>query len=489
MEEALFKVTSIYDLMIIAYDRIRGKAENRILSRYYEEVQECFGEITYLMRELFTENLTITEFVKELTQYFSVDEEQVCMHLLMEFDRFYKERNEYALLKEPSVRKMMQYPMDSPVSECLAFYPMCEANFIMSSDVMKDARWHRIKRGIWDAIESYRIIELHESENKVFVKQYNYDGIEQAIKQNGTLTFAMIPFSNQDAFHRDEKTGRLELKSYRGEMGQIYEDCISLIRELDERAVNIVLFPEIVMTELLVEQIRGWIIKNASKLKHMKLLFMGTYYSGDVNQCVLLSGAGKRLLTNQKRNGFVYQDQKKERHRERLGDAWDEISLIDMKGLGRIWYLICKDFLVYEEVVSMVSKFGCNVQIASAYSKSISDFRLVGESLAGNCQSLFAVSNSCAVRTGKEIGLIGYPVFYVEGKCLTAKSLPYQCSVECERCAYARCAHLFRFSVHEKRIFQENCRISENKLAGMQIEYVQRYFEQKEKLENEDEKM
>ena len=61
---------------------------------------------------------------------------------------------------------MMQYPMDSPVSECLAFYPMCEANFIMSSDVMKDARWHRIKRGIWDAIESYRIIELHESENK-----------------------------------------------------------------------------------------------------------------------------------------------------------------------------------------------------------------------------------------------------------------------------------------------------------------------------------
>ena len=272
-------------------------------------------------------------------------------------------------------------------------------------------------------------------------------------------------------------------------MGQIYEDCISLIRELDERAVNIVLFPEIVMTELLVEQIRGWIIKNASKLKHMKLLFMGTYYSGDVNQCVLLSGAGKRLLTNQKRNGFVYQDQKKERHRERLGDAWDEISLIDMKGLGRIWYLICKDFLVYEEVASMVSKFGCNVQIASAYSKSISDFRLVGESLAGNCQSLFAVSNSCAVRTGKEIGLIGYPVFYVEGKCLTAKSLPYQCSVECERCAYARCAHLFRFSVHEKRIFQENCRISENKLAGMQIEYVQRYFEQKEKLENEDEKM
>lgn len=118
--------------------------------------------------------------------------------------------------------------------------------------------------------------------------------------------------------------------------------------------------------------------------------------------------------------------------------------------------------------------------MASVYSKSISDFRLVGESLAGNCRSMFAVSNSCAVRKGKEIGLIGYPVFYVEGSNLTAKSAPYRCGIECGQCAYARCAHLFRFFVNETDIFQEKCNIRENKLAGMKIEYLQCCFEQKE---------
>ena len=46
----------------------------------------------------------------------------------------------------------------------------------------------------------------------------------------------------------------------------------------------------------------------------------------------------------------------------------EKILLIDIKGLGRVWYLICKDDLIFENVAPFVSKYESTVQVISAYS-------------------------------------------------------------------------------------------------------------------------
>ena len=99
----------------------------------------------------------------------------------------------------------------------------------------------------------------------------------------------MIPFSNQAPFDRDEKTGIWTRKSEDADYQKMYEDCIVLLEELNKRNIDIVVFPEIVMTEQLISDIKAWLMQNRDKAGNLKLLFMGSYYTENINRCVLLS--------------------------------------------------------------------------------------------------------------------------------------------------------------------------------------------------------
>ena len=90
------------------------------------------------------------------------------------------------------------------------------------------------------------------------------------------------------------------------------------------------------------------------------------------------------------------------------------------------------------------------MRIVSAYSNSISDFQTVGEMLAKAYEVFSVVCNSCAVRIGKHIGLVSYPVFYNEGKNISSRERTYSCTKHCKNCSYAKCAHIWQFCVAEQ---------------------------------------
>ena len=477
MDGKLHKIHTIYDLIIYAYERIRGKSENKILSCYREKIPEYRKEINSLLREVMMCNLTIEEFVKEIIPYLEVDFEQVCIHILMEFDHYYGERNQYPLFNESTISPIIDYKIENNISKQLTFYPMGQDNFIMNSKVMSKARTHRLRGGIWDSIFSYRVNEM-DPEHCVMIKKYNNNGIKQTLIQKGCLTFAVVPFSNVEPFDRDGKTGILKYKNYNiEEMKKIYENCISLLEELDEMEIDIVIFPEIVMQEELVSKIKKWMTQKAIKGTNLKLLFMGSYYTEDINRCVLLSGTGKLLLSNDKQNGFEYHDNNNDPHREMLGNKSNNINLIDINGLGRVWYLICKDALIFDEVVNIVTKYGCNVKMISSYSESISDFQSVGASLARIYQVFSVVCNSCAVRKENDIGVITYPVFYDKGKNISSWDINYTCTKKCEECTYGKCAHIFWVNVNEGVMMSEeksvDKQVMNHKLIGVEIKYKQ----------------
>lgn len=478
MDKRLYNIHTIYDLIIYAYEQISGESENTILSCYYEKIPRYRNRINFLLREVMMCNLTVEEFVKELVQYLEIDFEQVCMHILIEFDHYYNERSQYPLISESIIKPMIHYVFENNISKQFAFYPMSCDNLIMDSDVMSKARIHRIRGGIWDVIVSYRVNRIKSSENCVRIRKYNNSGIEQSLTEKESLTVAIVPFSNVEPFDRDGKTGLLKYKSYGNkETEKMYNDCIALLEELDEMEIDIVIFPEIVMQEQLVSQIKNWLIQKAMNGTNLKLLFMGSYYAEDRNTCILLSGTGKLLLSNDKQNGFEYLDNNNKPHREVLSNKINDINLIDIKGLGRIWYLICKDALVFDEVVKIVNEYGCNIKMISSYSKSISDFGKIGESLAAIYQVLSIVSNSCAVRKGKEIGVISYPVFDNQNKNISGKNMYYECIEKCEKCIYGKCAHILQFNLNEDNDFKREKQIGEHvtyhKLTEVKIRYKQ----------------
>lgn len=452
MDVKFYNIHTIYDLVIYAYEKINGRCESKIISQYLDTAPSYRSEITELMREVLLCNLTVEEFAGELHKYLKHDLEQVCMHILVEFDRYYSECDKYRLISEITTKNIIEFEVQNNVSNQFAFYPMSQSNFVMKSKVMEKARVHRNRKGIWDLIQSYRINRISDSENYVLIKKYKNNEIEQTIAKNACLNMAVVPFSNRSPFEEDE-CGVLKERQYNDEeIERMYKDCIALLKELDERGIDIIIFPEIVMTEMLIMKIKKWLQKNAIQGTNMKLLFMGSFYKNDINRCVLLSGTGNELLSNDKQNGFAYHDKEGNLHRENLGNKSDVIYLLDMRGLGRIWYLICKDAILYSESIRIAEEYDCNVRVVSAYSNSISDFQTVGEMLAKAFQVFSIVCNSCAVRIGKHIGVVSYPVFYNEGKNIADREKKYACARNCQKCVYAKCAHIWQFCVAEQEV-------------------------------------
>lgn len=478
MDKKIYNIHTIYDLIIYAYEQVGGLSENKILSCYLDNIPEYRKKINSLLRETLLCNLTVEDFVNDIIQYLEIDSEQVCMHILMEFDHYYKECDQYPLIRESTIKSMIDYPTQNNISNQLAFYPMFQNNFIMNSGIMLGARVHRIREGIWDWITSYRVNRINDVEPYISVRKYNNGEIEKVLAENECIKMAVIPFSNEEPFDRDEKTGILKYEEYNSEkIEKMHTDCITLLEELDKMKIDIVIFPEIVMTEELIGGIRKWLMQKSINGSNIKLIFMGSYYTEDINRCVLLSGTGKLLLSNDKQNGFEYLDKNNKSHRENLGDKSNIITLIDIKGLGRVWYLICKDALVFDKVVNIMSHYGCNVQMISSYSKSLSDFQSSGESLAKQYQVLSVVANSCAVRKGKNIGVISYPVFFDKDKNISSLNIEYLCSESCEKCSYSKCAHIFQFDIVESIVVNIEKQFDQkkfnHKLTGIKINYTE----------------
>lgn len=448
MDEKFDKIETIYDLLIYAYERIQGNEDNSILSTYLEEMPEYRADITCLFREVLYNNLTIKEFLKKIAVYLEDDYKQVCMHILKEFDRFYGERDQYPLIRESTIETKLSYPPDNNISDNLAFYPIFNKNFIMESDVMADARVHKIYDEIWDGIKNYRI-NKYEKDKKVIITKYNNDWIKESLIQNKCLKVAVVPFSNEPPFREDKSSGILEYKNYsEEELNKIYEDCIKILEKFDEEKIDIVIFPEVVMRVELVERIKSWLTINAITGTNLKLIFIGSYYKDAINRCTLLSGGGVKLVINDKQNGFEYKDKNNNIHRENLGDKLNNINLVDIKGLGRVWYTICKDALVFSNVIAIIEKYACNIQMVSCYTRSLKDFRDSGELLSRKYQVLSVIANSCAARElqSEAIGFISYPVLAKDKtKSTDNRNIDYNCCDRCMKESYCKCGHVFCF--------------------------------------------
>lgn len=460
------EIKTIYDVIVCMYLILKAYGEEVYLQRYFDEFisdQKMLEERSEILSYL--RNTVINKLFSPLQIYefleFKMEEKTemapfYCIFVMLQFDLL--------LLRQESERHgldtIIPYDKLSTIDSEWTYVPIFRDNFIMDGAVMDQVRDKKINKGVWQYIKNYKVIgHSNMQDYEIYIDRYNVDWIKnQKNKQvKRSLKIAMVPFSRKNMFV-ELQNGVKEYTPYENEE-YVYKCCISLLEKLERESVDIVVFPELVMTLELKDRIRKWLNKKFGAQSNTKLIFLGSYYENNVNRCALLAGNGRQLLTNDKRNAFEYRDSHGNIHREKLGNFSKIITMMDISGLGRIYYDICKDSIIIEDIMEITGKYRNNFNVISACSSGLQDFTRLADSLAGNFKVFSAMSNSCSARKmisdSISVGFVGYPVCghrnALDGHCEE-----YSCDENCPENSFCSCIHIFEINIDERQTYEGN---------------------------------
>ncbi|MBQ3355943.1 MAG: hypothetical protein IJG45_02345 [Oscillospiraceae bacterium] len=119
---------------------------------------------------------------------------------------------------------------------------------------------------------------------------------------------------------------------------------IDLIRYLDEQGANIVTFPELVLNNRSLWEIKSFLLH--AELHNLKLIFTGSNWNNDElnNISYIISRDGTVLLKHQKKVGYKYYSHESNQYIIEDLDPDAFLSFLDIPGLGRTVYNICADY-------------------------------------------------------------------------------------------------------------------------------------------------
>ena len=131
---------------------------------------------------------------------------------------------------------------------------------------------------------------------------------------------------------------------------------------MDKDGINIAIFPELFLFPNTIERISKFCIEN--NFINLKLIFIGSKWSNRENKSFLLSSKGTKILSHTKKMPFDYYIDS-EKYTENITKN-NIVNLVDIDGLGRIGYFICKDVLSENLNHLYTSIFSTNIVFVSA---------------------------------------------------------------------------------------------------------------------------
>lgn len=459
------RIKTIYDLVVFAYMQICGRNENKYIKEYRRYKKNNIGNylsvIMINFKELLNETLTIMEFVEEIEKYDDDLLKIFCVHFLYEFDNVFKEKENYPIFIKPNrLQPVEQYENKNNISQEYVFYPLAQNNFMIRSNVIvkNKMRHHRIRTGIWESISSFVVVQVNENSQKVILKTYNdKKSICEYINNNEKFKFAIVPVSNENWFKVNEN-GESFTIDYTSTNDKIMNDSyIKVIESLDKENVNVVIFPELAINDNTIGVVSKFLSYSCidSSINNIKLVFLGSHWANNKNTCTLLSATGSVLLENEKKNPFELNGKDGMPIIEELDEMPENVNLIDIEGLARIYYVICKDCLDNKQMEEMYNDFGVNMSVVSAFSNSISDFETKAEYFSKNYMGITLLSNSCAVRKNVDghlvdIGFVSFPVCEKATRKVNNRYKKYKCGDNNKMCKYCKCAKTYEVKLNEE---------------------------------------
>lgn len=457
---------NIYDVLVILYGLIDNEYCPKYMQDYFEGGNaEDWTEVNGLLDELLLCEINFRVFLEELTRTLEKSNYLLsAVHILKFFDNIFQEKEEYPYLEfgnKANIKYVYQLgPLNNDQKEyCL--YLAAGESLTDKSEALQKSKCRTISRkdssDIFGYISSYRIVRIIPGRKQIIkVKEYGQDIFCRKPGADNVLRVAIIPLSKEEWFYteyQENPTGKnyFEIKDTKRSNKAINEDYRKLFDKLIEQKVEIVIFPELAMNDKTESEICSYLIEKSLSIRDysLKLVFMGSLWKNGSNSCVLLSGNGSVLCRNSKKNPFSVKYQGKE-YFEKLSKRPTEYEILDVRRLGRVLYIVCKDGLNDIDQVSFWNEYGVNFEVISSFSPSIAFFEQQMKDMISKYLGIAIVANCCSPRVSNEaegtvIGFINTPYMRKKSPILVeGLSSEYFMDPACsEKCIFCGCMHIF----------------------------------------------
>lgn len=455
-------IKNIYDLLVLLFSIINGmykKSYKVSYNSFLHKSSERWERLELLNDEFIKEILSFDTYLNKFFELLHPENVRYyAFKMLFLFDHYFREQDKYNILEREmhEIQENLQNgclllgPLNTDRSEyCLYLMPNEHYVKDYNNNQEKKKRIRFIEQSDFGRIDSkittYKIIRSNKFADSIEIRSYdkiNFSSLKE-------IRIAVIPVSPKPwfvtkYFKQQQVESYFIIEDDADKIDEINERYIRLLSKCMEQNVHIVIFPELSRNKKTEDVIREFLIERTLLDNNpLELVFLGSLWENGRNEGLLLSGAGTELLIVQKNNaydieidGVVY--------KENLTEVMGKNILIDISGLGRIQYLVCKDGLDAATQSAMWTDFEIAFSIISAYSESISHFDELGKTFAELYGGIQVLSNACEprMRIAKErgndlveLGNIIYPC----GSCTDNRPSHWRGGYETNRYCWEEC--------------------------------------------------
>lgn len=476
LKKEIFEAENIYDIVVAIYKLLDDEYVPSYIREYYRALNsddkitmECKG-INCLLEQVLEETIEFEQFKQILLVYVSGMQSETfwAVSILKYFDEIAREKDKYPLLrfsKESSIKRVFTIGPLNVNDQNYLLYMNNTSCFAQNSEIMKNMRMmgEPDNSNLNSLLKYYHIGKKIDNLPRVYIKDYPGDYFKKSfLDEDSQIKIAIVPFSKNIWYDVDfEELGDEKNYLYIREKEENVEDInnkyILTLEQASKNNVDIVIFPELCMNSQTKKCVQKWLAQKSLLEREfsIKLVFLGSLWKENINECCLLSGTGIELIKNSKRIGFVYKKDNK-KYQEFLGKKPERYELIDISYLGRVLYLICRDAVEDLDQSIFWNQYNVNLEVISCYSPSIQFFKQEMDHFVKNKIGFAILANCCEPRISlknqeEEIGFLAVPAMSkTAGNSSTFTQIhPYgkieHCENECDICD---CKHLFTIYPH-----------------------------------------
>lgn len=461
----LENASSIYDVITILFQALTEKNELKNLSLHREWLRKPvksanLNQIVQIMCGHLTDDFkTGLHMLIQMYRTASSIAVPLMVETLFCFD------NELSAFSGDKQRKQVDHgPMNSPQSQRQeGAYLYIAAHNTLQNDFFVAHKFRRGGKratphpsGLQNKLKHYTVIPQNKLGGLIpqISAYYPSDKVQQHFRKD-PLRIAVFPFTNRMWFdwpHTEDNQGFNIVFSEE----QDQETALAYIRALDmaeNQGADFVIFPEMAYSSRIKEQIQSYLWQTALNRKHIKLIFSGTEWTDGTNTAYILNASGRPLLSQKKREPVDFFDKKaKKVYRENLKDYEGHLLLLDVIGLGRIAYSVCRDFIDPAAQLTLGGFLESGFTLASCYTPELGPFQTEAESLGKQYGSISLICNACASLHDRDrfsqtavVGFLSLPMCSEDNELL-CKTIAYQpLAEECTKtkCEICRCVYFY----------------------------------------------
>lgn len=476
---------NIYDVLVALYSLIDNEDSPGNIQRYYEESNaDDWSEVNSLLDQLLSEQINFQNFMRKLLQLLEAEDLfMFAIHVLKFFDQIFKDKEAYPYLEFGNIVEVnclrQLGPLNNEQTE-YRLYLTAGTGLVEESKALIESKCRIINRkdgsDIFESITGYRIVRvLPKREPLIKIKEYGKNIFCSDEGEEKNLRLAIIPVSRKRWFHikyEENTSGKhyFEIEDNKSKIKENNRAYLQLFDRMVDEKVEIAVFPELAMNSATEDEICEYLAHKALTTGDysLKLVFLGSCWENGSNKCVLLSGNGSVLCRNGKKNPFSLVRNEKE-YFEKLTKKPVGYEILDVKHLGRILYIVCKDGLDDIGQFSFWNEYGVNFEVISSFSPSIAFFEQEMADMISKYKGMALVANSCCPRKAEgrtAVGFVKLP--YMRKKkpfLIDGLGKEYNMEEQCmKNCTFCSCMHIFDIKPD---------RLQENEiLSGMKIDYT-----------------